>query len=266
MTPWERFYYWASPWVSSVVGAIKSPEWFADLTQSFLGAAAALFGALWILRRQLSHDRELLNAQLAASENERSASRNAVAGDILGRALIDAANSTDILDTDEFIKLLTADGDSGSRAPGEHTIYDAYNTASFVLDLDEKVILGLWLDRKRIWRAGRKLASEVGSRSDLANVDWQVVLHNTVDSQLNNNRNTLRRLGIAYCRWDGRYPLPIVAESQPRMANMKARVPVSKLRSRIEQRRLRDQQAISDTRAEFERLLSYERKRDARRS
>lgn len=189
-------------WFEQLACTIAAPAWSANLLASLLATGIALFGAVFVLRRQLAHDRVLAAEQARLDRLASVESRAAVAADQLGRALIALIEVFDNTATDEIGRLLRA---HNSAYPDDRKLAAAYDNMRHYATPDQSV-MDLW--RELIW-TWRVCSAAVLARSDVGGtVDENAAVGLAIDAAINPTYNRCRALARALINWDGHGKLP----------------------------------------------------------
>lgn len=233
-----------SPWWDEFVTALVAPAAAAEMVLTFVGAAIAFLGALWLFRRQLSHDRALAQGQLLADRTERLYEARRLAARQLGMGLIEAKDEFERTAPYDLAAALRVKGFRGAfNAPGAHTMKHAADLASYELDLDDSV-LDLWRARLAWWDNTRIFVN-FPAILELDDADQGEVLFALVDEFFATNNAQLQELGVALVRWDGVGEVPTLDEVQVGDLELQHHVPkvmVAVLKRELDRIRARDNQ------------------------
>jgi hypothetical protein len=237
-------------WWDEFARIVLSPEWTANVSASLVGAAIAFVGALFLVLRQLRHDRELVSAQLDAMRAERIAERRAVAAGRLGRKLVEAATASDIFN----MAALLEQARTVETPVGADIVYDAEDEAQLILDLDSTV-LDIWRELLHTWRECRVAVKRHDGEPETSNSEY--ALGAAVEDAMVRPRAALDKLGRALIRWNGIGAVPSLD-----VLDGWSPIPVSELAANKEWRK-RVQVAFESERI---RVLSKREERDKKSS
>jgi hypothetical protein len=185
-------------WIEQLGCVFIAPQTVVDLVIMAVGAGAAATIAVVALKRQLRHDRALLDEQIAREQALTRASVRRPYIEQLGNALIDFGIATHSLATSAEGRLLC----EGAQAPGRHELYTVWSRLrSFVHFEGSEVVLDLWRDVVHSWdEAARNAKRFIGT--DI-NEQTLIAAGMAADSIGSDARARARHVGATLLRWDG---------------------------------------------------------------
>lgn len=203
-------------WTESFLAYLGSPEAVGQLILTVVAAGIAFAGAVWLVRHQLRHDRNLFRDQLAVEREFRRAEMRRGAAHRLGESLVAAAEGWGSVSNDEAYEILLDKSFHSRhyRTPGAQLAYEAHGIARRELDLDDAVI-DLWRAKLWWWEAVQAKVDDPRVKS-FPLATQKSVLFALADERMVVFDGALHELGVKLMRWDGENAIPsLAAEDLP---------------------------------------------------
>ncbi|ROR80032.1 hypothetical protein SAMN06295974_1927 [Plantibacter flavus] len=190
-------------WFEALWVELSSPAWVAGLLQATFGTIVAFTGALFLFRRQLRHDRELVAAQLESDREARLAERRSAAADVLGRTLLATAEQLPMRDAGQY-GLRDALWDLASDPPGGRSLDDAIEQAELILPRYD-IVRSFSREASGRWYTMKRMVSQL-SHEERTKSNWLSVLYDEFMTPLTRDMTAVGRVLVG---WNGHGEAPI---------------------------------------------------------
>lgn len=204
-------------WWGRVFDEITSPEWVASAIQTLAGAGLALVVAIFVLRRQLRHDRDLARLQRLEDVKLAVAQRHAEVAGVIGRRAIDGAEALNTFDDHALVECLrTRDvwpWITDDIMPGldDASAISRELTLLFAGGGQIHPFWNVWVRRLHEWHMLRATLLRLDRTQELGPTDspsFEHAMYNAVDRRMIKTSVILRRVGESWVRWNGTDGLP----------------------------------------------------------
>ncbi|MDQ0895784.1 hypothetical protein [Agromyces ramosus] len=194
----------AGTWWNSFLCILTSPATAVDLVVVAISAGVAAAIAVVVLRRQLRHDREILDEQMKHEQAITRASLRRPYIEQLANALIDFGTATGSLRTSEIGSELW----NGKDAPGSKELFTTWlRLESFVQFEDSAVVDDIWRDVMHRWNWSAKWTREL--IADDTTERTLAAAGTAADSVYTPAHARAVGVGAALLKWDGVAPLDL---------------------------------------------------------